>query len=96
MNWNLKAIRNCLALVSRIAARGACSPDTQQVVDTLMELTFVLADSRRSGDMSNTMLERCRVPNLIRMRDDLNEIDSTAQDFTASDALKFASRSTWN
>jgi hypothetical protein len=46
MMKNLEVIRKCLTLISRIAARGACSPDAQNVSD--LELTYAQLEPRRS------------------------------------------------
>ena len=88
MDKNLELTRKCLTLISRIAARGACSPDSEHVVDTLMELTHALLEplySTRNG-----------VRDLDQMHQELDHIDSTSQEFTAWHVLKYALRSTWN
>jgi hypothetical protein len=92
---NLEVIRKCLTLISRIAARGACSADEQNVADTLMELTYALLEPRRSRDESDAVLEQ-EMRDLDRIHKELDFIDSTSQNLTASDAVKFAVRSTWN
>ena len=88
MEKTLELTRKCLTLISRIAARGACSPDPEHIVDTLMELTYALSEplySTRNG-----------VRELDRMHRELDFIDSTFQEFTARHVLKYALRSTWN
>jgi hypothetical protein len=82
-------------LISRIAARGACSPDEQNVGDTLMELRYALLEPRRFTDWSDAVLEY-EMRDLDRIHQELDFIDATSQDLTARDVLKFAVRSTWN
>lgn len=83
MENDVELTRKCLTLIGRIAVRGACSPDAQEVADTLMELTCALVERRQMRDLD-------------RMHRDLDFIDSTSRGFTARDMLKFALQSTWN
>jgi hypothetical protein len=95
MKKNLEVTRKCLTMISRIAARGACSSDAQNVADTLMELTYALLELRRCTDASDPVHEY-RTRDLDRMHKELDFIDSTSQNLNARDALKFTVRSTWN
>ena len=88
MDKKLELTRRCLTLISRIAVRGACSPDPQQVVDTLMELSYALFEERHSTGN--------RLRDLERMHYKLDYIDSTSEEFTARHVLQYAVRSTWN
>jgi hypothetical protein len=90
----LDLTRRCLVLISRIAARAAASPDADHVSDTLMELAIAL--ERPKGLQTGHSGDQHPARSLDRIHQELNFIDSTSQEFTARDALKFALRSTWN
>ena len=96
MDRNLELTKRCLTLISRIAARGASSPDPERVYDTLMELQFALRRDVRGASAVEFPLSAEEVNNLGRAHRDLAHIDSTSDEFSASDFLKYASRSTWN
>ena len=95
MNKNLEVIRRCLALVSRIAARGACSPDPCYVADALMQLRSALVDSRHGRDTSSQIIDPLACE-LNEIHQDLDSIDTNAHAFTAFDMVKFAVQSTSN
>ncbi|MGO9113018.1 MAG: hypothetical protein ACLP9L_27620 [Thermoguttaceae bacterium] len=95
MDKNLELTSRCLTLISRIAARGACCPYSDEVADTLMELASALLEPRRDTDELGSVLER-RGRDLDQMHQRLDFIDSTSRDFTARDVLKYALQSTWN
>jgi hypothetical protein len=95
MKTNLEKIRECLTLVGRIAARGALSSDKQQVVDTLMELAYVIGKPWRDCLLANSMLKSQKTQDLDLLLDELAEIDSTAPGPTPNDK-KFAAKSMWN
>jgi hypothetical protein len=95
MDTNLEVTRKCLTLISRIAARGACSPDAQNLADTLMELRCALLGPRHATDAWDAVLEPEK-RDLDRIHRELDFIDSTSQNLNARDALKFTVRSTWN
>lgn len=95
MKTNLEKIRECLTLVGRIAARGSISSDEQQVVDTLMELAYVMGKPWRDCSLANSMLKSQKTQDLDLLFEELAEIDSTAPGLTPNDK-KFAARSTWN
>ena len=97
---DIELVRKCLTLISRIAARGACSPDIEHVRYTLMELGYALFKSE-STNSPTALLEGSismsrRIRDLEETHRELDFIDSTSQDFTAHDALKYATRGTWN
>jgi len=93
MTNTLELTRRCLTLISRIAARAAASPDADHVVDTLMELDYALNSGR--GSQNGSSSDQDTACSLARIHRELNFIDSTSQEFTARDVLKFALRSTW-
>ena len=95
MKENLDVIRRCLTLISRIAARGSCSPDSCHVADTLMELRFALVAPRLGRDTHDQIVDPSD-GELDKIHHELNFIDSTSQEFTAFQVLKYAVRSTWN
>ena len=95
MDEDLDLTKRCLTLISRIAARGACSPYPDHVADTLMELTYALLEPCRDADKLGSVLER-RARNLDKVHGALDFIDSTSQEFTARYVLSYALRSTWN
>jgi hypothetical protein len=87
----LELTRKCLTLISRIAARSAASPDPEHVHDTLMELDYALRKSPHGPKKTGN-----HVYDLNRLHQELDFIDSTSQEFTAYDVLKYATRNTWN
>jgi hypothetical protein len=96
MGKDLELVRKCLTLISRIAARGASSPDPAHVRDTLMELTYAL---ERESDWTQPLAARVRPSSgrdLERLHGELDFIDATSQPLAANLILKCASRSTWN
>ena len=97
---DIELVRKCLTLISRIAARGACSPDMDHVRDTLMELGSALLKSQ-STNMPTAISEGLismsrRIRDLEGTHQELDFIDSTSQEFTAYHVLKYATRCTWN
>ena len=66
MDEDLDLTKRCLTLISRIAARGACSPYPDHVADTLMELTYALLEPCRDADKLGSVLER-RARNLDKV-----------------------------
>ena len=94
MEPNLELVRKCLTLISRIAARGACSPIPQHVRDTLMEVTYALD---RARNLIRSYIpdfdDDCRLESLHKTLDD---IDSTSEPMTAHLILKYLSRNTLN
>ena len=84
-------IRRCLTLVSRIAARGACSPNLLHVADTLAELRIALVDPKREEHPFHASGDE-----LDKIHHELDFIDSTSEEFTAFQVLRYAVRATWN
>jgi hypothetical protein len=84
---DLELVRRCLTLISRIAARGACSTDDEHVFDTLMELRVALHNPRVSPTKHQ---------DIERVHHELDFIDSTSQPLMAELILKCSTRSTWN
>ena len=95
MEDTLDLVKKCLTLISRIAARGARSPDSEHVHDTLFELGYVLTPLGPRFDVF-TDKEPNHKPALLRLHDDLDFIDSTSEPLTAELVLKYSARSTWN
>src|SRR5579862_886 len=95
MNENLDLVRRCLTLVSRIAARGASSPDHEHVSDTLFELSFALERHPYSAGTLRPPVSLKGIYFLQKLHEELDYIDSTSQGYTALDFLKFVNTSTW-
>src|SRR5690242_3598578 len=93
MDPNLKLVRRCLTLIGRIALRGANSPDTQNVLDTLFELSCFLSQYPFNPQLPDSDKE---IRDLRKLHQELDFIDSTSQEFTAHDMLKYATTSTCN
>ena len=91
MDKKLELTRKCLALINRIAGRAAASPSPEHVRDTLMELHDALLKSPYGDERTGN-----HARDLDVLHDQLDFIDSTSQELTARDVLKFALRSTWN
>jgi hypothetical protein len=86
MDKTLHGQKECLALISRIASRAACSPHPERPSETLMDLSIALRHDTLGAELEE-------------MHQELNFIDSNdskAQNFTAADIVKFESRSTWS
>jgi hypothetical protein len=95
MEDNLQQVRKCLTLISRIAARGACSPLPEHVRDTLFELIYAL-DARRGWPEPTAHEMTSNERRVQRLHDELDEIDATSQPLQASLILEYSVRSTWN
>ena len=91
MKQELELTRQCLTLISRIAARAAASPDSEHVQDTVMELEYAMSKSPYGANQTGHHLR-----DLEQLHQELAFIDSTSQEFTARDVLKYAIRNTWN
>jgi hypothetical protein len=82
MDKNLELKRQCVALIVRIAARGASSLDPDDVDVTLEELAHIL----------NEWLHR----DLNQLHLELASFSPTSDGLTAYDIVGFAIRSIWN
>jgi hypothetical protein len=82
MDNNLDLKRKCLALITRIAARGASSLDPDDVNVTLDDLAYFL----------NHWLHR----DLDQLCTELTIFAPTRDGLTAYDLVGFAIRSSWN
>ena len=91
MDKKLELTRKCLTLISRIASRGAASPDPEHAQDTLMELHYTQLTSPYEEETAHKDIR-----DLERLHQELDFIDSSSQEFTAYDVLKFATWNTWN
>jgi hypothetical protein len=80
---NIALKRKCLALITRIAARGASSLDPDDVNVALQELAYLLN-------------QWCRSDDLRQLHGELEWFRPTSDGLTAFDMLDFAIRSTWN
>jgi hypothetical protein len=94
METDLELVKKCLTLISRIAARGASSPDPDHVRYTLLELTYALDHARKAKGYSVDDFDTdCR---LASLHQELDFIDSTSEPMTAEMILKYSSRNTFN
>jgi hypothetical protein len=82
MDENVELKRKCLALIIRIAARGAASLDPDDVNTSLEGLKWAL----------NQYLDH----DLPQLHLELRTFTPTADALTAFDMVGFAMRSTWN
>jgi hypothetical protein len=82
MDKNLELKRQCLALITRIAARAAASLDPDDVNATLNDLSYML-NRYLDHDLSQLHLE-------------LESFSPTADSLTPYDMVGFAIRCTWN
>jgi len=96
MDKNLDLVRKCLTLISRIAARGASSPDPDHVSDTLFELSCALETNPYGSGTLEPPISPKSIRQLERLHQELDFIDSTSTGYTARDVLKFMNTSTWN
>ena len=94
MDEDLELIRKCLTLISRIAARGAGSPDPDYVRDTLMELAYAL--TRSDTDDLGSAERPSRPEALEKLHKELDYTDWTDDPFNAHSILHYAARTTWN
>jgi len=96
MDDDLELVKRYLTLISRIAARGASSPDPDHIRDTLFEVCFALGKYSGGSPTSESLLSPERIRQLEHLHHELSFIDSTSTGYTARDVLKFANTSTWN
>jgi len=96
MDKNLDLVRRCLTLISRVAARGASSPDPEHVSDTLFELSYALEKCSYDARTLEPPASLKGIYRLDKLHRDLDFIDSTSTGYTARDFLKFMNTSTWN
>ena len=93
---NLDLVRRCLTIISRIAARGASSPDPDHVRDTLFELSHALQKCSYDARTLEPPASLGGFYRLLKLHQDLDFIDSTSTGYTARDFPNFANTSTRN
>jgi len=94
METNIELVKECLTLISRIAARGVSSPDPESVWDTLMEMTYALDHAcDAKGYAVGGFDTNCR---LTSLHHELDFIDSTSEPMTPEAILKDSPRNTFN
>src|ERR1700736_6680961 len=81
---NIELARNCLALVSDIAGRGAYSQDPEQIGYALQELSQVLFERTGNEDRAFEPVSADQIGNLQWLHEELDFIHSLSQDMGAS------------
>jgi hypothetical protein len=80
--------RGCLALISRIAARGARAADPYSVGYALEELSQVLFERTGSEERLFEPVPASQIRNLGKLLDELDFVDKASSDPAAGDLAK--------
>ncbi len=77
---NIDLAKKCLALISKIAERGAGSQDPEQIGYALQELTQVLLERTGSDERLFEPVPADQIPNLERLYSELDFVETSAMD----------------
>ena len=77
---NIELAKKCLALISTIAVRGACSQDPNQVGYALQELTQVLLERTGNDERLFEPVPADQIPNLEQLHSELDFVETCATD----------------
>ena len=77
---NVDLARRCLLLISSIALRGACSPDSAHIGYALQELTQVLLERTGNDDRVFEPVLPQQIPGLVKLHEELDFVDGLSQD----------------
>jgi hypothetical protein len=81
---NIDLAKKCLALISDIAGRGACSQNPEHIGYALQELTQVLVERTGSNDRLFEPVPADEIRDLPWLHEELDVVDSLSQSMTAS------------
>jgi hypothetical protein len=81
---NIKLAKRCLALISDIAGRGACSQNPEHIGYALQELTQVLLERTGNNDRLFEPVPANQIRDLPWLHEELAFVDSLSQSMMAS------------
>ena len=81
---NIELAKRCLALISDIAGRGACSQNPEHIGYALQELTQVLVERTGSSDRLFEPVPAHEIRDLPWLHEELDFVDSLSQSMMAS------------
>jgi hypothetical protein len=81
---NIELARRCLALISDIAGRGACSQNPEHIGYALQELTQVLVERTGNNDRLFEPVPADEIRDLPWLHEELDFVDSLSQSMMAS------------
>src|SRR5258708_13595635 len=81
---NIELAKRCLALISDIAGRGACSEDPEYIGYALQELTHVLVERTGRIDRLFELIPADEIADLRWLHEELDFVDSCSQSMAAS------------
>jgi len=81
---NIELAKRCLALISDIAGRGACSQSPEDIGYALQELTQVLVERTGSEDRLFEPIPADEIHDLPQLHKELALVDSFSQGMAAS------------
>ena len=81
---NIELAKRCLALISDIAGRGACSQSPENIGYALQELTQVMVERTGSDDLLFEPVPADEIRDLQWLHEELGFVDSCSQSLAAS------------
>ena len=81
---NIELAKRCLALISDIAGRGACSQNPEHIGYALQELTQVLLERTGNNDRLFEPVPADQIHDLPWLHEELDFVDSLSQSMIAS------------
>src|SRR5271168_221316 len=92
----IESARKCLALISRIAARGACSSDPDWVGYSLQELSQVLCERTGDDERYFEPVSAAELAGLDELLEELGFVDSCLPETRLVDQVQTAWPQLWN
>jgi hypothetical protein len=92
----IETARKCLSLISRIAARGACSECPDEIGYALEELSQALFERTGSDRIMFLPVPANEIRGLDQLLVELGFIDSGSSELGAANPVKGAPHGTWN
>ena len=86
----MELAQRCLALISDIAGRGACSQNPEHVGYALQELTQVLVERTGNNDRLFEPIPADQVRDLAWLYEELDFVDSLSQSMISSSLRLFS------
>ncbi len=81
---NIELAKRCLALISDIAGRGACSQNPEHIGYALQELTQVMVERTGNADRLFEPIPADQIRDLAWLHEELDFVDSLSQSMLAS------------
>ena len=92
----IELARKCLAMISRIASRGACSENPEHIGYALQELSQVLCERTGSEDRLFPPIAVDRLRDLNHLIEELSLVDAASSDMRLSHPDQSTNPGIWN